>query len=621
MTAGGNNTQEPKAKKRRIALLSTEVCRDLLLPHEVIRDPVHEDIYVTALERAIIDTASFQRLRKLKQLGSTELVYPGAVHNRFLHSIGTLYTAQMIVDVVNRNCSVYPEGQLIPVDEYARLLIRLCALLHDLAHIPYGHALEDEGNLTNGIAEWSDKARAALWMGKDSDVAKVITPFLVAAGVDEVGAQAVMDDVRRYLLHEKADVSELEYPYIVDIIGNTLCADLLDYLERDMFFCGLRERTGDRAIKYLSILRLKRTSREDEEEEYSVLDKDTKDAVRRVVLLAYRLERQHEPQGSFQVVKKPDVLSEAIDLLRRRFTLAEKVYFHRTKTAAAAMLISSMAESGFQLRDIYELTDEEFVQKLADVENHPRAKNLARQYQQRNLYKASYYIAYREESEGDPQSRRRDLYEKYRKSAERSRLEAQLEDLYGLPAGSVVVYCPEKEMNIKQFDMLVQSRPQGEVKKLRNILDQSRLAEMDAVNARFAQLWRLQVFVDPNLVRPDSDDAANFAKVCEYLIGFENSNDVVRGRGRPARQQFARAARARYCTETGIPEKEITVEELDALVDIAAERSPEDGTNMVEGMYEQLRILRHDRDRTRLHARGKGSSESLPLEEQQQLRP
>lgn len=616
MTTEGESTREPKAKKRGTVLLSTEVCSDLLLPHEVIRDPVHEDIHVTALERAIIDTKAFQRLRKLKQLGSTELVYPGAVHSRFLHSIGTLYTAQMIVDIVNRNSFVYPEGQLISVDDYARLLVRLCALLHDLAHLPYGHALEDEGYLTNGVAEWSDQERADLWIGKNSEVAKVITSFLRDVGVDEASAQAVMDDVRRYLLYEKRDVSELEYPYIADIVGNTLCADLLDYLERDMFFCGLRERTGDRAIKYLSILRLKRTSSEDEEEEYSVLDKDTKDAVRRVVLLAYRLERQHGPQRTFQVVEKPDVLSEAIDLLRCRFTLAEKVYFHRTKTAGAAMLISSMAQSDFKLRDIYELTDEEFVHKLANIEDNPRARTLARQYQRRNLYKAPYYIAYREESEGDPQSKKlwRGVYEKYRKSEERRKLENQIEECCGLPAGSVAVYCPEKEMNIKQFNMLVQSRPQGEVKKLEKILDHSRHAEMDAVNARFAQLWQLQVFVDPNLVRPGSDDAADFASLCKDLIGFENSNEVLRGRGRPARQQLARAAMAHYCRETGVPTTEITVEEFDALVEMTAERAFEDGTNAVEGLCERLRVLRHEKDRTRLHTEEERSSGRLPLE-------
>lgn len=70
---------------------------------KVLRDPIHGDIFLTDLESMIIDTKAFQRLRSMKQLGLAHLVYPGANHTRFAHSIGTLQMAQKIVDAINKN--------------------------------------------------------------------------------------------------------------------------------------------------------------------------------------------------------------------------------------------------------------------------------------------------------------------------------------------------------------------------------------------------------------------------------------------------------------------------------------------------------------------------------------
>ena len=61
----------------------------------VLRDPVHDDIYLTHEELAVLDTPEMQRLRGVKQLGTAYLVYPGAVHTRFDHSIGTLFVARL----------------------------------------------------------------------------------------------------------------------------------------------------------------------------------------------------------------------------------------------------------------------------------------------------------------------------------------------------------------------------------------------------------------------------------------------------------------------------------------------------------------------------------------------
>ena len=593
--------EKPEAKRGR-SLIPDVMCEDLMKPHEVVRDPVHGDIYITALERTLIDTQAFQRLRYLKQLGSTSMVYPGAVHTRFVHSLGTLHAADMMVEVINRNAAVYPEDRLLKIPLYPHFLIRLCALLHDVAHIPFGHALEDEGNLTRGKSEWKDDERAVLWLGDDSELACSVVKFLREAGMAEDDALVVMDDIRAHVLHGTHDIMNLGYPYIADIIGNTICADLLDYIERDMYFCGLRDRTGDRVLKYLCVLPLKRSIKSDNVFEHVGKPEDEKDVRGRVVLLAYRQEKEHAPKGSYQTVEKVDVLSEAIDLLRRRFCLAEKVYFHRTKTSGAAMLISAAAEAVTDFDEIYRLTDDSFLQLLQQHDS-PRTKNLAEQYLKRNPYKAPYYVAYREPAE-DVHSEElwgeNRVYEKYRQPDERTKLEAQLEQVFGLPAGTVSVYCPKKDMNMKEFRVLVQQRPMGEVKMLKDTLDVLRRNEMNAVNARFARLWKLQVFVDPLLIKPGTQNEWDFADMCESLVGLENDNNRVKDRSGRAHERYARAAIKGYCDRLGISEAEITLEEFDKLAaGVSAERGVVSGATQVDLLIDELREIRREKDRER----------------------
>ena len=236
-------------------ILAAKEVRDLLLPHEVVRDPVHGDIWITALERAIIDSPAFQRLRKLSQLGPTKLVYHGATHDRFGHSLGTLHCAEDLINIVNKNAKVYDKPHIMSVDDYPHLLIRLCALLHDVAHIPFGHTLSKEGHLAPD--EWSDETRVKLWLEDDNkgSITSRMRDFLVEGGIAEEVAKRVVDDVVEYLVNLEQPMKHA-YPYVCDIVGNTLCADLLDYVERDMYFCGLEEKSGDRVIKYVSVMRL-----------------------------------------------------------------------------------------------------------------------------------------------------------------------------------------------------------------------------------------------------------------------------------------------------------------------------------------------------------------------------
>jgi HD superfamily phosphohydrolase len=94
-----------------------------------LRDPIHGFIYREPLEQRIIDTCVFQRLRRLRQLAMESLVYPGAVHTRFDHSIGALHIARALC------------AKLLP-NEDTRRIVRLAALLHDIGHGPFSHVSE-----------------------------------------------------------------------------------------------------------------------------------------------------------------------------------------------------------------------------------------------------------------------------------------------------------------------------------------------------------------------------------------------------------------------------------------------------------------------------------------------
>lgn len=101
-----------------------------------IYDPVHGNIGITEAELKIIDTSIFQRLHRIKQLGPANLVYPGATHSRFAHSIGAMFVMGKYLQNVMKDGIPITESP----DEIQKL--RLAALLHDVGHYPFSHSLE-----------------------------------------------------------------------------------------------------------------------------------------------------------------------------------------------------------------------------------------------------------------------------------------------------------------------------------------------------------------------------------------------------------------------------------------------------------------------------------------------
>src|SRR5262245_8162453 len=118
-------------------------------PRHRIRCPIHGFIRFAENERKIIDHWIFRRLRNIRQLALTELVYPGATHTRFEHSLGVMELATRAFDQLAEKRGALLEANLKKVAELsdkplaiARQLVRLAALLHDVGHACFSHAAE-----------------------------------------------------------------------------------------------------------------------------------------------------------------------------------------------------------------------------------------------------------------------------------------------------------------------------------------------------------------------------------------------------------------------------------------------------------------------------------------------
>ncbi|MCH9050452.1 MAG: HD domain-containing protein [Proteobacteria bacterium] len=500
--------------------LTAEQAKELLTPVDHIRDPLHGDIRLTALERFLIDQPEFQRLRNINQLAMTYIAYPGALHTRFLHALGTLHVCADMIATCNRNAEIYrslagtQDVTPLRVTSYANLLARMCALLHDLAHVPFGHTLEKEARIF-AADEWQDENRRERLLGKKSRLAQALREWFENNGLPSEAASELLGEVKRILETKLDSVEDLRYPFVHDIVGNTICADLIDYVQRDSYFCGLDERFGTRFLSYLAVMPVQRElDNKDGEmqlfptngiENFATVKRKGIVHCCRLVLLQYRYNEKGVP------ITKHDIIAEAIDLVRRRLGVAEKLYFHRTKMAASAMLTAAAYAHGLKAEDIFDLSDSEMIKMLESSQN-PRASRLANKIRDRKLLKPIYTAAYHSEDDSHEAhvlwNSLTGAYPRYSDPKHRDKLIERLEALIGRVCcgrpedgiGTVAMSCPDKDMNLKAIDMLVLPAPTKTITRLQDSDYRSTQQEIAAIQNTHRHLWKLEVFVDPDVV-------------------------------------------------------------------------------------------------------------------------
>ena len=184
------------------------------MPEKIIRDPVHDVIAfdigrpVDGLLFSLLNSPEFQRLRRILQLGMTHLAYPGATHSRYAHSLGVMETARKMLDRLER-CA--------PINEEAKTLCMVSALVHDLGHGPFSHVFER----VSGISH--ERLTGRLVLDPGSEVHRILfrhdrlLPEKVAAFLRGEGSSPLRD-----------------------VISSQLDADRFDYLLRDNHMTGSR---------------------------------------------------------------------------------------------------------------------------------------------------------------------------------------------------------------------------------------------------------------------------------------------------------------------------------------------------------------------------------------------
>jgi len=437
--------------------------------------PVSGPVVLAGAEIDVIASPEFQRLAGIRQLGTSNVVFRGALHTRFEHSIGSLHQAERMLASIEKN-PVAP----LPIDDAARRLARLGSLLHDLPHVPFGHTLEDEFHLLKRHNENAGRIRALL---ENGSIGTILTQAL--------GADEYADLLSA--LHAKSDeeFAALRYPFVGDIIGNTVCADLLDYVPRDLTACGMPVVPINHCLDYLTI-----------SPERANGDLDS----RRIAL---RLDKGGMP--------RPDVESGVIQLLSQRYELAERVYFHHAKNAASVMIARAVQDAGFAIgENTPEELDENF-RRLSDdtlllALSDPRVSialdlkhaartghqlrlsaELALGVLQRRLYKVAYLAVY-----DDLALRVSSICNDYGSDPiARRAIEDEFADKAGVARGQVLVHVPRPKMMQKNADVRVLT-DHGDVLKLEE-WDRIHSHRIEALNAAHERLWRLTVFAHPDV--------------------------------------------------------------------------------------------------------------------------
>jgi HD superfamily phosphohydrolase len=189
---------------------------------KIINDPIYGFVSIPSdLIYDLVNHTYFQRLRRIKQLGLTNLVYPGALHTRFHHALGAMHLMQEAVLTLRQKD--------VAISDQEEEAVLIAILLHDIGHGPFSHALEH--SIVKGV---SHETISSLLMDKLNKEFK---------GRLSLAIRIFNGDYKKQFLHQ--------------LVSSQLDMDRLDYLKRDSFFTGVSEGVinSDRIIKMLNVVK------------------------------------------------------------------------------------------------------------------------------------------------------------------------------------------------------------------------------------------------------------------------------------------------------------------------------------------------------------------------------
>jgi len=292
-----------------------------------IADPIHKYIRFTELEKKIIDSKVFQRLRRIKQLAGAHLVYPAAQHSRFEHSLGTMHLAGLAGE------HLFSIGVL---DKESIQELRVAALLHDIGHGPFSHLFEEALKVSSNKNHESIGA--------------------------EIICKTELSDILSSFGYSPSVISEIslgnsKVKFKNEIISGSLSSDLMDYLPRDGFFTGVEYGKVD----YNRIINSFRVTNNDS----LALDTSSFYSFESMIISRYEM---------FRAVYFHKTVRSAEVMLLHSLLLSSKI----------------LNLSKISLADYLKLTDDSILWKISSSPNNEMAKQMISNYLERKLLKCVY---------------------------------------------------------------------------------------------------------------------------------------------------------------------------------------------------------------------------------------
>ncbi len=272
---------------------------------ETVRDPLWRDIPLSKGFKALFQSVPMQKLNRIKQLGPAYLIYPGAVHTRLDHSLGVFHATRLIILSL---LTQIQRGDVAPLlSEEGIQALLASAMLHDMGHFPYAHALKD-------MVSKEHEALGAELIEQDAVLRSIIENQL---GTSVETVCAIIDTSR--------ECKDQETRFLRTILSGTLDPDKLDYLSRDALFCGIPYGMQDASyiIRHLSIV-----------------------------------------QAGMPIGMPIEAIGAVEHLLFAKYSMYRNVYWHQGTRSATAMIKKAVQlgidEALFSEEDLYHHDDESF---------------------------------------------------------------------------------------------------------------------------------------------------------------------------------------------------------------------------------------------------------------------
>jgi HD superfamily phosphohydrolase len=312
--------------------------------YKVIHDPLHGTIRLEGIFLELIDAPELQRLHHIHQLGLAYLVFPGANHTRFSHSLGTYFIASKIAQALH-----------LPEDD--QLLVNVAALLHDIGHGPFSHTLEYS---FYSLCNKGHTDQTSSIINGDTDIIKerealktpIISEMLNLYSVDPDKVSELIQGMKipyEWTLTPWLEGITVQPNYLTQIIHGEVDADQLDYLLRDSYYTGVA---------------------------YGIID------------LPYLLNTLEFKNSTLAVNPKGIEAVEA--LLVARSLMFSSVYYHHAVRIAETMLARAAEESLKEYPEIMNMSDWEFFSYLEKGTDYQ--KDMVTKIKYRHLFKRVFMV-------------------------------------------------------------------------------------------------------------------------------------------------------------------------------------------------------------------------------------